>query len=139
MQNKIDCWVYRFAGMDWQPSSEVYTRIEKFSRQSAFDVLLVVHPEVEAMNFIELKELITALNQQVADLGLGAFGGHPDDLFEIQGVRTRQDPFINFTVQKSDKLAKARETLKTTAYYDRWTNDAFAAIDLSERLSQSQS
>ncbi|MGG6262839.1 hypothetical protein ACQ4M3_20720 [Leptolyngbya sp. AN03gr2] len=128
LQKKIDCWVYRFTFGDCQLSSEVYSKIESFSRQSTFDVLLVVHPQPNAMSVAELNSFIALLSEQTDALGVTVFGGHPDDLFEVEGVRTRQDPFINFTVQKTDKLASARQMLRATAYYNFWSDDARAAI-----------
>jgi len=49
---------------------------------------------------------------------LVAFSGHPDQEFNIQGIYTRQEPYLNFTVQYNDRLKDASDLLlKTTNYY----------------------
>lgn len=128
LQNQIDVWVYAFDVSAWQSSSEVHARIESFLSHSTYEVLLVVHPHVQALGFVELQSLICLLNEQLSSLGLVVFGGHPEDAFEVNGIRTRQDPFINFTVQRLDKLLAARQMLKGTRYYDAWDDKALQSI-----------
>jgi hypothetical protein len=54
-------------------------------------------------------------------LDLIAFSGHPFDDFNIDGVYTRRDPYINFTVQNIHKINLYAEKLKSTGYYTRWS------------------
>lgn len=56
-------------------------------------------------------------NEKITAAGLIAFGGHPDQDFQIQGIYTRQEPYLNFTVQFQQPLKDASDLLlRTTSY-----------------------
>jgi hypothetical protein len=48
---------------------------------------------------VQMQQFIDRLNEKISIAGLVAFGGHPDEGFNIQGVYTRQELYLNFTVQ----------------------------------------
>lgn len=134
MHNKLEFWVYPF-----QPENGIdvvlYQKIEKFfTFDHQKDVLLVLHPDPSAIDFATFNQFIESLNEQLCGLGLIAFGGHPDDPFEVNGVRTRHDPFINFTVQQIQKLSDARRNLlHNSDYYNAWNAEALDAIGIQLR------
>jgi hypothetical protein len=131
LRDRLEFWVYSFQAGD-EIDIQVSQKIEMFFALHHKDVLLVVHPDPTAMSFTAFNQLIETLNQQLYTLGLVAFGGHSDDLFEVNGVRTRHDPFINFTVQQMQKLSEARYSLiHNTDYYAAWTPEALDAVGVS--------
>lgn len=110
------------------PLSEI---IHAFSQQQDHDVLVVIHPNSQVFSLLQFYDYLDRLNAQLSRLNLIAFGGHPQDHFEVQGVRTRQDPFINFTVQSRAKLKQASSQLHNTDYYKNWSDENLQAIKLS--------
>ncbi|MBE9013113.1 hypothetical protein IQ250_23210 [Pseudanabaenaceae cyanobacterium LEGE 13415] len=136
LKHKLDLWVHPF-----DPSTEidvsVQQKIEEFCLAQK-DVLLVIHPNPIAMNFAALNRFVERLNDSIDALGLVAFGGHPDDPFEVNGVQTRHDPFINFTIQRQQKLTTARKSLLQTHYYQAWNGDALEAVGIEEMVRSAQ-
>jgi len=131
MNHRLELWVYPFQVSD-EIETEIYQKIEEFSTLNhQKDVLLVIHPDPCAINFATFNRFIEALNKQICALGLVVFGGHPNDLFEVNGVRTRHDPFINFTVQRIQKLSDARRSLiHNSDYYTAWDAEALNAVGI---------
>jgi hypothetical protein len=127
IHNKIKFFVHRFESKDLLDSSDLLTAIRQFD-PTQHDVLFVIHPDKKAMSSSDLDQFVATLNQQLSSLHLTAFGGHPDDRFEIQGVQTRHDPYLNITVQSNVKLKRASELLTKTKYYENWTQDNLKAI-----------
>jgi hypothetical protein len=127
IHNKIKFFVHRFESKDLLDSSVLLTAIRQFN-PTLHDVLFVIHPDKKAMSSSDLEQFVTALNHQLFPLHLTAFGGHPDDRFEIQGVQTRHDPYLNITVQSIAKLKRASELLTNTKYYDNWSPDNLKAV-----------
>ncbi|MFY7802386.1 MAG: hypothetical protein ACOVQ7_03070 [Limnoraphis robusta] len=97
--------------------------IQEFNQSQQYEVLLVLHPEQEALTPEQTQQFINRLNPIISSWGLIAFGGHPDEFFNIQGVYTRRLPYINLTVQAQDLLTNATETLLQTKYYHNWTSE----------------
>jgi len=133
LDHKIDFQVYRFGSEDLAPTSPLMQKIQHFAQQSltqapTHDVLFVIHPERQAMSCLALKAFVESLNQDLQPLQLTAFGGHPEDDFNVQGVLTRQEPYINLTVQAIAKLKAASAILANTHYYDQWSPEALKAI-----------
>ena len=106
---------------DLNPDSSVMRMIAEFCQQDRYKVLFVVHPDPQAMTPEEMQHFISYLNRKIATTDLVAFGGHPSDEFNVQGVRTRQEPYLNFTVQTKQLLTEAADSLSKTNYYDNWT------------------
>lgn len=132
LKHKLDLWVQPF-----DPSAEfdaaVQQKIEDFCLHQK-DVLLVIHPDPIAMDFAALMRFVKKLNDSIETLGLIAFGGHPEDPFEVNGVQTRHDPFINFTIQRQHKLIDARQKLLRTHYYQAWDTSALEAVGIERTL-----
>lgn len=131
LNHKLELWVCPFHTGN-EIDVEVYRKIEKFfTLDHQKEVLLVLHPDPCATNFATFNQFIETLNQQLRTLGLIAFGGHPDDPFEVNGVRTRHDPLINFTVQQIQKLSDARRSLiHNSDYYTAWNAEALDAVGI---------
>jgi len=101
--------------------SKVLDLITEFKKDNYCEVMMVIHPNKLALSLDEMKDFTQDLNDFIAPLGLIAFSGHPLDNFNIDGVYTRRDPFINFTVQEIEKVNLYADVLKSTAYYERWS------------------
>lgn len=128
LKHKLDLWVYPFDPIA-QIDTAVQQKIEEFCLHQK-DVLLVIHPNPIAMDLAALTRFINMLNDSIESLGLFAFGGHPEDPFEVSGVQTRHDPFINFTIQRRQKLTDARQMLLKTNYYQAWDASALEAVGI---------
>ena len=53
---------------------------------------------------------------------------HPDDPGFIDGEYTGNGKHILFLIQSKKDLQKARKHLKSTTYYDRWTNEYYKEV-----------
>ena len=115
---------------DLNLDSPIMRMIAEFCQEERYKVLLVVHPDPQAMTPEEMECFVSYLNRKIAATGLVAFGGHPSDGFNVQGVRTRQEPYLNFTVQTTQLLAEASDSLSKTNYYDNWTLENLKYVGL---------
>lgn len=119
LENRILYKVHRFA---MSPDVAEMEMIQKFCQEPNYEVLLVMHPEKQALTPLQMQKFLEKLNAKIASTGLVAFGGHPYEDFQIQGIYTRQEPYLNFTVQFQQRLKDASDLLlRTTSYYQNWT------------------
>ena len=51
------------------------------------------------------------------------------------GVNTGNERYVLFLIQDAKGLIKAREHLKTTSYYDNWSEEYYKKITLTELAS----
>jgi hypothetical protein len=129
LDNKICYVVYAFEPCgNLSQYSDLLDLIRKFRKNQAYEILLVTHPDQQAFSLEEMNSFMQDLNTLIHPLGLVALSGHPLDEFNIKGVFTRGDPFINFIVQSRKVLESASESLKPTAYYDSWTLENLNSI-----------
>ena len=137
LQNKLEFWVYPFQ-VGNEVDAKIFQTIEKiFTADRQKDVLLVIHPDPSAIDLMTFTQFIKMLNQQLCTSGLIAFGGHPDDPFEVNRVRTRHDPFISFTVQQIQELSDARQSLiHNSDYYSTWNAEALDAVGIKGSVTQ---
>lgn len=131
LNHQIQFWVHPFDRTSIaDSSSELMCVIDQFSQTPSFVVLMLIHPCPTAFTLREFEQYLRELNDQIAAVNLIAFGGHPEDSFNVAGVFTRQDPLINIVVQSKFKLQAASAQLRTTRYYDRWSSENLEAISL---------
>ncbi|WP_421657552.1 hypothetical protein [Leptothermofonsia sp. ETS-13] len=124
LEKKVLYHVYRFVPLDrLNPDVHLMQFIQDFSRSKQYEALLVINPDRQALTLDELQQFVEGLNEVIAPYGLIAFGGHPQEPFNIQGVYTRREPFINFTVQTQEKVKAASDALLKTHYYDYWSEE----------------
>lgn len=123
LENRILYKVHNFLiHPELTSDSPVMSMIDEFCQDPRYEVLLVLHPEQLALTQAQMQQFIDKLNETIAVRGLVAFGGHPDQEFNIQGIHTRQEPYLNFTIQFQQRLKDASDLLlKTTDYYQNWT------------------
>lgn len=131
LNDKIQFFVYPFDFNDIVIDSLLTTTINQFSRTQTSDVLVIIHPIREALDLLTFDRYLAQLNEHLQSSQLIAFGGHPQDLFNIGGVLTRQDPYINFVVQSASELKQATQQLLKTRYYDRWSATNLRKINVS--------
>lgn len=130
VQNLIQFHVDAFGLEDLHGDSALMKMIHSFKTQTQFELLFVIHPEQTAMSVEELDQFTDRLCHKIHPLNLVAYGGHPNNSFNIDGVFTRQEPFINFTVQSPGKLKSASDSLQKTLYYQSWTPENIKAVEL---------
>jgi hypothetical protein len=126
---KISYTVYAFQPSEHLSQDSALLDLVKTFKDQSYEVLMVIHPDQQALSLEEMKNLMQALNELIHPLGLVAVSGHPLDDFNIRGVFTRRDPFINFIVQSREVLESSSEMLKSTAYYDNWTLESLNSIN----------
>lgn len=122
-----------FSNSDLHSNSELVTFIQNFGQQAQYELLLVIHPEPEALDLGVMHRFTENLNRQIAAFDLIAFDGHPQDDFNVQGVYTRQAPYIHFTVQPQHRVKQASDRLRHTSYYQNWTHQHFKYVGLLGR------
>ncbi|NJR64675.1 MAG: hypothetical protein HC772_04090 [Leptolyngbyaceae cyanobacterium CRU_2_3] len=130
LQQLIRFHVYPFDSRCLNPTSDLMKIVREFQSQQRFEVLLIIHSNRNAMSFSQLQMFVTVLDQQLASMQLTAFGGHPDDPFHIQNIRTRQDPYPNIAIQSIQKLKRASDQLSKTHYYDHWSAENLKSVGL---------
>ena len=121
LQNKILYRVLTLRAVEIESNAEVMHTIAEFYRSDRYEVLLIISPDVTALSVSQVAQLVVNLNERLAPLKLAVFGGHPADDFNIQGVRMRQEPYINLTVQPIERLRVASKHLEATNYYQNWS------------------
>jgi hypothetical protein len=128
LQNKIFYKVLDLSFAELEPDSALLSSIGAFQDSDSHEVLLIICPNICALTVKQVQEMVAALNQRISSVGLVAFGGHPHDDFNIQGVYTRREPFINMTVQSSERLKAASRDLEKTDYYQNWSPENLEQI-----------
>jgi len=128
LQNKIFYKVLDLSFAELEPDSELMNSIRAFQDSGVYEVLLIICPNLQALTVKQVQEMVVVLNQRISSSGLVAFGGHPQDDFIVQGVYTRREPFINMTVQSSERLQAASRDLEKTDYYQNWSPENLEQI-----------
>jgi hypothetical protein len=101
--------------------------VREFAAQSHQLVLLVIHPDRQAMTYRELESLIDKrLAPWLATLELEAFSGHPEHPLEIGGVYLRREPFITLQFIRQRVSHRATRGLLRRDYFAGWTDEALA-------------
>ena len=133
LQNKILYKVLTLEAAKVASNADLMQAIAEFQSSDRYEVMLIISPDPTALSATQVAQLVANLNQILAPMKLAAFGGHPADDFNIQGVRTRQEPYINLTVQSIDSLASASRQLQETNYYQNWSPENLQHIRLEDR------
>jgi hypothetical protein len=135
LQNKIFYKVLVLTMDQLQAGSELRRAIASFQESHQHDVLLFISPDEQALSVEQVQTFVEQLNHVLAPLGLTAFGGHPQDPFNVQGVYTRREPFINLTVQSLSVLQAASSQLARTAYYQHWSAENLRQVGFHDRTT----
>ncbi|XGV94572.1 MAG: hypothetical protein ACAF41_17685 [Leptolyngbya sp. BL-A-14] len=133
LQNKIFYQVLVLTMDQLQADSELRRAIALFQESKQQDVLLFISPDEQALSVDQMQVFVEQLNQSLAPLGLTAFGGHPQDSFNVQGVYTRREPYINLTVQSLEILQAASQQLARTSYYQHWSAENLQQVGFYDR------
>ncbi len=133
LQNKILYQVLPLRAVELAFNAELMHLIEEFYTKDCHEVMLVISPDVAALSVNQVAQLVANLNERLAPLKLVVFGGHPADDFNVQGVRTRQEPYINLTVQPIKGLRVASRQLKETNYYQNWSLENLQHVGFENR------
>lgn len=108
LQNKIKFIIFDFTNGLTEDLSKL------LQLDPNYEIIWVINPN-KNMPVDALYKLIDDIN--AVNPVLEAFGGHPEDPYEMAGVKTRQEPYPNFVLQSKEILDKARWKLKHTKYY----------------------
>lgn len=127
INGKIKFFVHPFGSNNALESACFLSSIQQFD-PTQHDVLFAIHPDQQAMTAADLETFVVHLNKTIFPLQLVAFGGHPDDPFQIGGVQTRHEPYLNITIQAIAKLKQASDLLRKTKYYNNWTPDQIRIV-----------
>jgi hypothetical protein len=133
LDNAIQFQVYPFTPHDLGPKSKFMELVTAFTQNDDAEILIMIHPQPTAMSAVEMESFVEALNPQLAPLELLAFGGHPADDFNIQGVYTRRSPYPHLSIQFTPFLNQVTQPLRDTGYYRHWTPADLDAIGFHER------
>lgn len=107
------------------PAGEFQRRLRAFAAQSHQLVLLLIHPDREAMSYAQLESLIDLdLGAALAELQLEAFSGHPRHPLQINGVYLRREPFITLQLIRQRVSHRATNGLHKRNYFRGWTEEA---------------
>lgn len=133
-ENKVHYIVYDFQFYEsFSLESSLFNLIREFLESESYEVLIVIHSNKHAFLLGEMTEFMQYLNKAINPFGLIAFSGHPLDDFNIKGVFTRRDPYINLVIQDRKTIEVASKKLKSTTYYDNWTVDDLNSIEFLSR------
>ena len=99
--------------------------VRAFAAQSHELVLLLIHPDRQAMSYSELEELIDVeLTPMLSSLGLEAFSGHPEHPLNIRGVHLRREPFVTLQLIRQRVSHRATQGLYQRNYFEGWSDEA---------------
>jgi hypothetical protein len=133
LQNRIFYKVIALSMNQLHADSELRQTITLFHESKQHDVLLFISPDEQALDVEQVQAFVEQLNDLLAPLGLTSFGGHPKDPFNVQGVFTRREPFINLTIQSMTVLQAASGQLARTAYYQNWSAENLSQVGFHDR------
>ncbi len=133
LQNKISYKVLTLHSVELALNDQLMNAIGEFYIRDCCEVMLVISPDRAALSVSQVDQLVANLNERLAPLKLVVFGGHPVDDFNIQGVRTRQEPYVNLTVQSIERLKDASRHLEETNYYQNWSLENLQHIGFENR------
>jgi hypothetical protein len=106
------------------PSTENIERVRQFADEAHHTTLLLIDPFTR-LSVSESVQYGVELSKAAADRRMVAIGVHPDDPFEIGGMRPRCIPYLTMLCQSVDLLQDAKQRLDGSAYYQRWTRAAW--------------
>lgn len=134
LENKILYQVYPFSAQASLNTDPAFARlISEFAAQNRHEVLLIIHPDPLAITAEQTRQLVKNLAQELSEKQLVAFGGHPDDNFNIQGLHTRREPYPNLTIQSEQLVRERSQLLSKTSYYANWSTENLSQIGLPKR------
>jgi hypothetical protein len=121
-QDKIRYDICEIVGLP--PSIENVNRVRQFADEAHDTTLMLVDPFTR-LSVSECVQYGVELSKAAADRRMVAIGIHPDDRFEIGGLRPRCIPCLTMLCQSVDLLQDAKQRLNGSAYYTRWTRAAW--------------
>jgi hypothetical protein len=108
---------------DLPPSIENVERVRQFTDEPYHTTLLLIDPYTR-LSVSQCVQYGVELSKAATDRRMVAIGVHPDDPFEIGGMRPRCIPYLTMLCQSVDLLQDAKQRLNGSAYYKRWTRAA---------------
>jgi ABC-type uncharacterized transport system fused permease/ATPase subunit len=97
-----------------QDLSDIDKIIKIINEMPIDNVYIFVHPIDNFENLIE-----TAFKLETICSKIKVFTGEPGDLYELNGVKTRNEPFPSLIIQNAEFLNKKENSLAKTKYYKK--------------------
>jgi hypothetical protein len=79
----------------------VLALVPSFRANLELDLLICIHPSKDGLPAAEVRRHMEVLNKELPAMNLSALGAHPQDLFNIDGLYTRREPYPFGTRAKS--------------------------------------
>lgn len=126
LSGRIDYQVLAFSPTAClNPRGEFQRKVREFAAQNHQLVMLLIHPDRQAMSYSELERLIDVdLVPLLESLQLEAFSGHPQHPLQIRGVYLRREPFITLQLIRQRVSHRATQGLHKRNYFAGWTEEA---------------
>jgi len=99
----------------------VLALVPLFTAKPELHLMICIHPRKDGLSSAEVHRLVEVLNQALPSMNLMAIGLHPEDLFNIDGLYTRREPYPNIQLLRLDVGEWAHQSIKNSGYYDHWT------------------
>ena len=101
----------------------LFDLIDKWDMEDEYNSMIIAH--LSDIRFREYKNFQHYINRRLRKKKMGyikAICFHPDDTFEVGGVKTRaKAPYFLINVAYQDELAKSHEHLLSTKYFDKFS------------------
>lgn len=110
------------------PSAELLEDIRNFDADSKWTTMLI-YASTQQVNVQECYTFARTITDTLQSMDILAIPLHPDDPFEIQGIRTRQVPCVMMLIQRRAFLSAAKEKLLNTKYYTNWTDNDYRVMN----------
>ena len=118
------------------PSSSLLEEIRTFHSSPQWTTMLA-YASIQEVDVQECYNFAQQITDALIDIDILAIPLHPEDPFEVQGVRTRQVPYVMMLIQRRAVLAAAKEKLLNTKYYANWDDKDFKIIaNIHEKLGK---
>ena len=133
LQNKIFYQVLVLTMDQLQPDSPLRRSIASFQESKQHDVLLFISPDEQALTVDQMQIFVEQLNQSLVPVGLTAFGGHPQDTFNVQGCILAKNRLSTSPFSHSRSYKPLHSELARTAYYQHWSDENLQQIGFHDR------
>ena len=103
----------------------IFDLIEDWDEDDNYNSMIIAH--LSDIKMSEYKTFQHYINRGLRQRSMGyvkVICFHPDDEFEVGGVKTRSKaPYFLLNIAYQDELNKAHQHLKTTKYFDKFTEE----------------
>ena len=99
---------------------------------------MIIYDTQQLCSLQEAYTFAQNLTDLLTDLNILPIPLHPEDPFEVGGVRTRQTPFMMMTIQRRSLIFEAKKKLLSTTYYSLWDDVEERYLDRFEQYMENE-